>query len=63
LQTEPDLLKMIAALHAASRFAGRLHGGQQERDEHSDDGNDNEQFHQRKSALGHRKALLGNIKE
>jgi hypothetical protein len=38
---------MILALHAARGLAGRLHGRQQQRDEHADDGDDDEQLHER----------------
>jgi hypothetical protein len=36
-------------LHAAGGFAGRLDGGQKQRDEHTDDGDDNEQLDKRKA--------------
>jgi hypothetical protein len=35
---------MIAALGAASSLAGLLDGGQQQGDQHRDDGDDHEQF-------------------
>ena len=41
------LFEIVAALHAAGRFARRLHGRQEQRDEHADNRNDHEQFHER----------------
>jgi hypothetical protein len=43
------LLQIIGALHAASGFAGRLNSRQEQRDEHADDGNDNEELDERES--------------
>jgi len=35
---------MIGALHSSCGFSGGLHGGQEECDEHTDDGDDDEKF-------------------
>jgi hypothetical protein len=43
------LLEIVRASHPASRFAGRLHGGQQQADHHADDGDDDQQLDQRKA--------------
>ena len=52
VQRQPDLLQVVGALGTSSRLARRLHRGQQERDQHRDDGNDNEQFNQREPSSG-----------
>ncbi len=39
-----DLLEIVAALHATSGLAGRLHGRQKERHQDADDGNDDQKF-------------------
>jgi len=39
-----DLLQIVGAFHASSRFTGRLNRGKQQRDQNADDGNDDEQF-------------------
>src|SRR5207248_2571273 len=46
---QAELLEMVAALRAASRFAGHLHRRQQQRDEDADDRDHHEQLHQGKS--------------
>jgi hypothetical protein len=43
------LFQVVAALHAPSGFAGRLHGGEQQANQDPNDRNDNQQFHQRKT--------------
>jgi hypothetical protein len=40
---------MVLALHPPRRFAGRLHGWQQERDQYADDRDHHQQLHQCKS--------------
>src|SRR4051812_19525916 len=57
LQSEADLLQMIAALHSSSGFAGRLNRRQQQRDEHADDGNHHQQLDESKTALPHVRLL------
>jgi hypothetical protein len=53
VQSDADLLEMIAALHAAGGFAGRLDGGEKQRHENPDDGNDHQKFHECKSVSFH----------
>ena len=38
-------------VHAAERFTGLLHGRQQKRDRHGDDGDDDQQFDQRETGF------------
>src|SRR5205823_9490656 len=45
---QAELPQIISTLRAARRLAGLLHCGQQQRDEHADDRDDNEQLDQRK---------------
>ncbi len=45
-----DLLHVVGALRAAGRFAGRLDGGQQKRDEYGNDFDHHEQFDQSEAA-------------
>jgi hypothetical protein len=49
VQRQPDLLEVVRALCAARRFARLLDGRQQERDEHSNDGDDHEQLDEREA--------------
>jgi hypothetical protein len=51
LKRHADLPQVVGALRAAGRFASRLHGRQEQGHQDSDDGDDNEQFDERKSAL------------
>ena len=44
VQRKANLFEMIAALGAASSFAGLLHGREQQRDEHGDNGNHHKEF-------------------
>ncbi len=44
--SKADLLELVRALIAAGGFAGCLDGGEQQRDQDADDGNDNQQFDQ-----------------
>jgi hypothetical protein len=43
---QAKLLEIVAAAHPPSRFAGRLHGGQQQPHQHADDGDHDKKFHQ-----------------
>jgi hypothetical protein len=47
VQTEPDLLEVIAAAHPPSGFAGRLHRGQQQTNHHADNGDHDQQLDER----------------
>ena len=46
---QADLLEVVLALGASGRFARRLHGRQQQSDQHADDGDDHQQFDERKA--------------
>ena len=46
---QADLLHVVRALAAAGRLAGRLHGGQQKRDQHADNGDHDQQLNERKA--------------
>ena len=50
VQREAELLEVVFELRGARRLAGHLHRRQKQRDEHADDGNDDEQLHQREAA-------------
>ena len=45
-----ELLEVVAALHAAGRLADLLHRRQDQPDQHADDGDHDQQLHQRKGA-------------
>jgi hypothetical protein len=49
MHRDADLPQVIAALAASRGFAGRLHGGQQEPDEPTDDRDHDEQFDKRET--------------
>jgi hypothetical protein len=49
LGRQTDLLEVVAATHAVGRFADLLDGGEQEADQHGNDGDDHQQLDQRKS--------------
>jgi len=49
LEPEANLFEIINALFVSRRFARRLDGWQQQCDQHADDGNDDEELHQRKA--------------
>ena len=49
VQGDAQLLQIVSALGAASRFPGRLHSGQQQRDQDGDDRNHDQQLDQSKS--------------
>ena len=46
---DADLLEVVGAGHAVGRLAHFLHGGNQQADEHGDDGDHHEQFDQRET--------------
>ena len=46
---EGELSHVVAAGDASCRFAGRLHGRQEQGDENADDGDDDEQFNEREA--------------
>jgi hypothetical protein len=50
VQRDTNLLQIIAAAGSPGRFAGGLHRGQEKGHEHADDGDDNEQLDERKTA-------------
>lgn len=47
---QPNLLEIVLARHASRRLASRLHGRQEQPNKNPDDGDDNQQFDQSKSA-------------
>ena len=55
---QPDLFEMVLALHPAGRLSSGLHRWQKQGDEHADNGNDDEEFDERKS-VGFHKELGG----
>ena len=65
VQGEPELLQVVDALGTSRCLAGRLHGGEKERDENGDDGNHDQQLNQRECAAldDHKKLQLwiGNV--
>ena len=52
VQRKSNLLEIVAALHAASRFAGKLYRGEQQSDQDPDNGDDDEQLDESKSMTG-----------
>ena len=60
-----QLLQVVRALGAVGRFANLLHGGQQQPDQHRDDGNHHEQLDQRegRSTFGEHDRLLKRNKD
>jgi hypothetical protein len=50
VEGQADLFEMVAALHAARGFAGRLDGGQEQTDHDPDDRDDNEEFDEGETA-------------
>ena len=46
---QPDLLEVVGALDTAGGLARRLHRGQEQRNQHGDDGDDYEQLDQRET--------------
>ena len=50
VQRQTDLFQVVAALSSTSRFAGLLNRGQQQTDQHANNGDDDQQFDQRESA-------------
>ena len=51
VQSQSQLFEFVGALHPSSGFPCGLNGGQEECDEHSDDGDDNEEFDEREGAI------------
>ena len=49
---QAELLQVVGALGAPGRFAGRLDGWQEQRDEHGDDGDHHQQLDQRERFHG-----------
>ncbi len=45
-----DLLEIVGALGTAGSLSGRLHGWQQQRNQHGDDGDDDQEFDQSETA-------------
>jgi hypothetical protein len=52
LDGDSHLLEVIGALGSPGRFAGELHRGKQQGDEHANDGNHNQQFDQGEALPG-----------
>ena len=48
VQTQPDLLHVVGAFHPVRGLPDLLHGGQKQANQDCDNGNDDEQFDQRK---------------
>lgn len=51
LDGETELFQVICALHTTGRFTSRLNGGKEEADEDTDNGDNNEEFHQGETML------------
>jgi hypothetical protein len=49
VQGQADLLEVVLALGSRRRLADLLHGGQEQADEHRDDGDDHQQLDQREA--------------
>jgi hypothetical protein len=49
VQCQADLLQVVDALASPGCLARRLHGGQEQGDQHRDDRDDNQQFDQREA--------------
>ncbi|MEZ6077670.1 MAG: hypothetical protein R3C56_18990 [Pirellulaceae bacterium] len=49
VQRQPQLLQVVAALHAARCFASSLNGRQKQSNQDADDGYDDEEFYQGKA--------------
>ena len=50
VQREPHLPHVVRAAGPPRGLASRLHRGQEQRDQHANDGYDDQQFHQRETA-------------
>ena len=57
-QGDAELLEIVGALGAAGRVAGHLYGGQEERNEDADDGDNNQQLDEGKGGRG---ATMGHV--
>ena len=53
---QAELLEVVGALGATGRLAGRLHGGEEQRDQDGDDGDHDEQLDQRESSRDRRRS-------
>jgi hypothetical protein len=49
LNTQCNLVQIVLALHRTGGFSRCLNGGKQKADQNSNDGDNNEQLHQRKT--------------
>src|SRR5262249_46374878 len=49
VQRQPNLAQVVLALDTGCRLANLLHGGQQKAHQRADDGDDDEQFNERKT--------------
>jgi len=56
---QADSPQIVQALGTARGLAGHLHGGEQQRDQRADDGDDNEQFNQCQSGVFHAAIIAG----
>jgi hypothetical protein len=52
---DPDLLQVVGALDSPRRLACRLHGGEEQRDEHADDRDNDQELNQREAASTNRR--------
>jgi hypothetical protein len=51
VQSQPELSHVVAATHPPRSLSSGLDGRQQQRDKHSDNGDDHQQFHERKARV------------
>ena len=51
MECQADLPQIVATRRSSRGFSGVLNGGQQQRNQNGDDGNNHQQFHQRESTL------------
>ena len=57
LHRDADLLEVVLALRRPAGLAGHLDGGEQQGDQHRDDGDDDQQLDQREGSTAHRDPL------
>ena len=62
MQCQPKLFQVVFALCSPGCFAGLLHGGKQQCNQNSDDGNYHQQFNQRESSLPNPTSLVNHLK-
>jgi hypothetical protein len=67
VETQTNLLEVVAATHSSCGLSSRLDGRQKQANEDANDGNDDQKFHQRETAAhrfstGHAKTLLNKKK-